>query len=213
MLDLGDYDQHRRHPRLGRLAPLQQGCRGRAANRGSWPSCRRAGRPWTTLAAPPCCESLAVVAYQTLHTLREHFLSGSLRTAQPKQLRNWLFQLPAKLTTHARKDYLQFLRREPIRSRLLTALRGLSRAIPPTCARPKLSSRHIPRVANERFSHPSLATDETPVLRHYFGAAEGCFQSPATLRPCLPHARRRPESGRLVGSGSKNRSGSIYFLA
>lgn len=74
---------------------------------------------------------LAVVACQTLHTLREHFLSGSWRTAQPKRLRNWLLRLPAKLTTHARKDCLQFLRGEPARSRLLTALRGLNHAIPP----------------------------------------------------------------------------------
>ena len=75
--------------------------------------------------------NLAVVAYQTLHTLREHFLSGSWRTAQPKRLRNWLLRLPAKLTTHARKEYLQFLRDEPVRSRLLIALRGLNRTIPP----------------------------------------------------------------------------------
>ena len=75
--------------------------------------------------------SLAVVAYQTLHTLREHYLSGSWRTAQPKRLRLWLFRLPAKLTTHARKDYLQFLRREPVRPRLLAALRALNHAIPP----------------------------------------------------------------------------------
>ena len=75
--------------------------------------------------------SLAVVAYQTLHTHREHFLSGSWRTAQPKRLRNWLFRLPARPTTHARKDYLQFLRGEPVRSRPLNALRGLNRAIPP----------------------------------------------------------------------------------
>ena len=75
--------------------------------------------------------SLAVVAYQTLHTLREQFLSGSWRTAQPKRLRLWLFRLPAKLTTHARKVYLQFLRGEPVRPRILVTLRGLNDAIPP----------------------------------------------------------------------------------
>lgn len=118
------------------------------------------------MAATPCCESLAVVAYQTLHTLREHSLSGSLRTAQPKRLRNGLFQLPAKLTTHARKDYLQFLRREPVRSRLLTALRGLNCAIPPTVpARNVLPaiSRGLPtggsrtRVSR-RMKHPYFGT-------------------------------------------------------
>lgn len=75
--------------------------------------------------------SLAVVAYQTLHTLRERFLSGSWRTAQPKRLRLWLFQLPAKLTTHARKVYLQFLPGEPVRLRILVAMRGMNHAIPP----------------------------------------------------------------------------------
>ena len=75
--------------------------------------------------------SLAVVAYQTLHTLRENFLSGSWRTAQPKRLRLWLFRLPAKLTTHARKHYLQFLRGEPVRLRFLAALRALNHSLPP----------------------------------------------------------------------------------
>ena len=75
--------------------------------------------------------SLAVVAYQTLHTLREHFLAGSWRTAQPKRLRLWFFRLPAKLTTHARKVYLQLLRGEPARGRLLAALRVLNHGIPP----------------------------------------------------------------------------------
>lgn len=75
--------------------------------------------------------SLAVVAYQTLHTLRENHLSGSWRRAQPKRLRLWLFRLPAKLTAHSRKSYLQLLRDEPVRQRLLAALRVLNPAIPP----------------------------------------------------------------------------------
>ena len=75
--------------------------------------------------------SLAVVADQALHTLRQHLLSGSWRMAQPKRLRLWLLRLPAKLTTHGRKNYLQLLRGEPIRLRLLAALRGLNHDIPP----------------------------------------------------------------------------------
>ena len=75
--------------------------------------------------------SLAVVAYQTLHTLRRHCLSGPWRTAQPRRLRLWFLRLPAKLTTHARKAYLQFLRGEPARRRLLAALRTLNDGIPP----------------------------------------------------------------------------------
>ena len=74
--------------------------------------------------------SLALVACQTLHTLREHFLSGSWRTAQPKRLRLWLLRLPAKLTTHARKVYLQFLRDEPVRLCILVAMRRLNHPIP-----------------------------------------------------------------------------------
>ena len=75
--------------------------------------------------------SLAVVGYQTLHTLRQHFPSGSWRTAQRKRLRLWLLRLPAELTTHGRKSYLQLLCDEPVRLRLLTALRGLNHDIPP----------------------------------------------------------------------------------
>lgn len=95
------------------------------------PSSRPAGRRSTTSTATPCCGPLAVVAYQTLHTLRQHCLSGPWRTAQPRRLRLWFFRLPAKLTTHARKAYLQFLRGEPARRRLLAALRTLDHGIPP----------------------------------------------------------------------------------
>ena len=49
--------------------------------------------------------------------------------APPKQLRLWLLRLPAKLTIHGRKYYLQLHRGEPVR--LLTALRGLNHDIPP----------------------------------------------------------------------------------
>ena len=74
---------------------------------------------------------LSAVTYQTLHTLRRHVLSGSWRTAQPKRIRLWMIRLPAKLTTHARKTYLQLLRDEPMRPRILAALRGLNHDIPP----------------------------------------------------------------------------------
>ena len=40
-------------------------------------------------------------------------------------------RLPAKLTTYAPKNHLQFLRGRPVRPRLLTALRGLNHDIPP----------------------------------------------------------------------------------
>ena len=60
---------------------------------------------------------LSAVTYQILHTLRRHFLTGSWRTAQPKRIRLWMIRLPAKLTTHGRKTYLQLLRDEPLRPR------------------------------------------------------------------------------------------------
>jgi hypothetical protein len=66
---------------------------------------------------------LAAVAYQLLHLLRTTTLQGSWRRAQPHRLRTWLFRLPAKLTRHARKQYVQLVRDEPVRPLLLQALR------------------------------------------------------------------------------------------
>jgi hypothetical protein len=77
---------------------------------------------------------LGTVAYQLLHTLRTTALSGSWRRAQPKRLRLRLFRLPAKLTRHARKTYLQLLNTEPARARLLIALRRLGGLPPPVAA-------------------------------------------------------------------------------
>lgn len=75
--------------------------------------------------------SLGVFAYQLLHTLRSTALSGSWRRAQPKRLRLWLFRLPAKITGHARKTYLQLLKHDPARGLLLPALRSLVQGLPP----------------------------------------------------------------------------------
>lgn len=74
---------------------------------------------------------LGVFAYQILHTLRSTTLSGSWRRAQPKRLRLWLLRLPAKLTGHARKSYLQLLKDDPARATLLGALRRLAPGLPP----------------------------------------------------------------------------------
>lgn len=78
--------------------------------------------------------SLGMLAYQLLHTFRTTALSGSWRRAQPKRLRLWLFRLPAKITRHARKTYLQLLNSEPARARLLVALRRLGGLPPPATA-------------------------------------------------------------------------------
>lgn len=74
---------------------------------------------------------LGTLAYQLLHVLRTLCLTGDWRKAQPKRLRLWLLRLPGKLTSHARKHYLQLLRDEPVRHRLLNALRTLAGALPP----------------------------------------------------------------------------------
>ena len=75
--------------------------------------------------------TLGALAYQLLHTLRTTVLSGSWRTAQPKRLRLWLFRLPAKLTQHSRKLYVQLLRDEPARPHILLALRRLNSGLSP----------------------------------------------------------------------------------
>ncbi len=74
--------------------------------------------------------ALGALAYELLHTIRTTALSGSWRRAQPKRLRAWLFRLPAKLTTHARKQYVQLQRREPLRRELLRALRRIGTGPP-----------------------------------------------------------------------------------
>jgi hypothetical protein len=74
--------------------------------------------------------ALGALAYQLLHGIRTTALSGSWRRAQPKRLRAWLFRLPAKLTTHARKNYVQLQRAEPLRRDLLRALRRLGTGPP-----------------------------------------------------------------------------------
>lgn len=80
---------------------------------------------------------LAAVAYAILHVIRTTALHGSWRRAEPERLRSWLFRLPAKLTTHARKHYVQLRRTEPMRGTLLRALRALGRLrAPPTAPLP-----------------------------------------------------------------------------
>lgn len=79
--------------------------------------------------------ALGVLAYQVLHVLRTTLLTGSWRGAQPTTLRTWLFRLPAKCITHARKAYVRLLRTEPLRPVLLRALRVLADLPPPRTRR------------------------------------------------------------------------------
>ena len=74
--------------------------------------------------------ALTTLAYQMLHVLRTTALTGGWRRAQPARLRAWVLRVPAVQTTHARKRYVQLRRDEPLRQRLLTALRTLA-ALPP----------------------------------------------------------------------------------
>jgi hypothetical protein len=69
---------------------------------------------------------MAALAYQLLHVLRTTALQGAWRRAQPNRIRTWLFRLPGKITRHARKLYVQLLRREPLRPLLLQALRRVA---------------------------------------------------------------------------------------
>ena len=71
--------------------------------------------------------TLGTVAYQLLHTIRSQALSGPWRVATPDRLRAWLFRLPGRFTRHARKTYLQLRHDEPLRGRLLLALRRIAR--------------------------------------------------------------------------------------
>ena len=78
--------------------------------------------------------SMTALAYQLQHVLRTQALSGRWRRAEPKRLRSWLFRIPARLTTHARKQYVQLVREEPMGAMLLRALRRIEAIGPPLAA-------------------------------------------------------------------------------
>ncbi len=77
---------------------------------------------------------MTALAYQLQHVLRTQALSGRWRRAEPKRLRNWLFRMPARLTSHARKQYVQLVREEPLGPMLLRALRRIEAIGPPLAA-------------------------------------------------------------------------------
>jgi hypothetical protein len=78
--------------------------------------------------------SMTGLAYQIQHTVRTHGLTGDWSRAEPNRLRNWLFRMPARLTTHARKHYVQLVRDEPLGALLQRALRRLEALGPPKTA-------------------------------------------------------------------------------
>ena len=83
---VGRAHQHRRHPRAGRVVPLQQGAV--VEQRIEELVQLSAGRTAVDdLDGNALLWSLAVLAYQTLHTLREQCRSGSWRKAQPRRVR------------------------------------------------------------------------------------------------------------------------------
>lgn len=77
---------------------------------------------------------MTALAYQLQHVIRTQTLSGRWRRAEPKRLRTWLFRMPARLTSHARKQYVQLVREEPLGAMLLRALRRIEAIGPPLAA-------------------------------------------------------------------------------
>ena len=75
--------------------------------------------------------TMTTLAYQLQHVIRTHGLSGRWRRAEPNRLRSWLFRMPARLTSHARKRYVQLMHDEPLGQTLLRALRRLEALGPP----------------------------------------------------------------------------------
>lgn len=75
--------------------------------------------------------AMTALAYQLQHVIRTHGLCGRWRRAEPNRLRSWLFRMPARLTSHARKRYVQLMQDEPLGQMLLRALRRLEALGPP----------------------------------------------------------------------------------
>ncbi len=70
--------------------------------------------------------AIGALAYQLLHFVRTTALPGDWQRAQPDRLRAALLRMPAKLSTHARKQYVQLTAAEPLGETLRTALRHFS---------------------------------------------------------------------------------------
>jgi len=78
--------------------------------------------------------ALGALAYGLHHFVRRTALPGRWRTAQPKTLRTWLFQMPAKLVRHARTWRVRIARDEPFAELLLSALAAQEKLrAPPLC--------------------------------------------------------------------------------
>jgi hypothetical protein len=142
---------------------------------------------------------MAALSYQPLHVFRTTSLKGSWRVAQPNRLRSWLFRLPAQLTRHARKQYVQVPRGERVRLVLLKALRrtgrlrappGLTTAGPTAGLNPILRTNHLgpgkvsPGVENPgpqatRASVPSALRPDTPRRgeEHHINSTEGASRA------------------------------------
>src|SRR5690625_584918 len=69
---------------------------------------------------------MGALAYQLLHVLRTTTFRRGWRRAGPKRIRTWILRMPARLTRHARKDFVQVQRDEPLGEELTHALRRLA---------------------------------------------------------------------------------------
>ena len=155
--------------------------------------------------------SLAVVAYQTLHTLCENHLCGSWRTGAAQAASPLALQAAREAGRALPQEYLQLLRGEPVRRRLLAALRTLDHAIPPPVPGRALRSPPHPAGCPAAILAPESPPSTKPLhVRPVCGLGE-TRPGPTTLRfppPRLPvRADRppvrhnRPNPRRVAGSG------------
>lgn len=78
--------------------------------------------------------AMGALAYGLHHFVRRTVLPGRLRSAQPKTLRTWPFQMPAKLVYHARIWKVKLAQDDPFADVLLGALERLSAVRAPPLA-------------------------------------------------------------------------------
>jgi len=78
---------------------------------------------------------MGALAYELLHVLRTTTFRRGWRRAGPRRIRNWILRMPARLTRHARKVFVQVQQGEPFGEELAHALGRLAALrAPPTAA-------------------------------------------------------------------------------
>lgn len=78
---------------------------------------------------------MGALAHQLLHVLRTTSLRRGWKRAGPRQIRNWILRMPARLTRHARKGFVVVQQDEPLGGELTYALgRLVALRAPPLAA-------------------------------------------------------------------------------